>query len=80
MMLKEMFQKGKIYPSRLNFSIFPKTFPPAERDHVPASVAVGSQHLLRGHGRLRVSLELVGRSLSLQGVLKLRGSGLLGGN
>lgn len=28
-----------IYPSRLNFPIFPVTFPPAERDLVPGSMA-----------------------------------------
>lgn len=62
-----MFRKGNIYPSRLNFSEFPKPFPPAERGPLRSQEAADEPGLM-------------GCSLSLRGVLKLPSSELFGGN
>lgn len=65
--LREMFRKGNIYPSRLNFSEFPKPFPPAERGPLRSWDTANEPGLM-------------GWSLSLRGVLKLPGSELFWGN
>lgn len=54
-MLKEIFLKGKVYPSRLGFSLLSQLIPPAERAFMPGSVAAESQCPFEAKGGSRLT-------------------------